>query len=213
MKDCQALLNRLIVPRLEDLPYWSSPPIQFVYESTAALAAGSYYWNDAPSALTPARPLIDNAVYYFRSISLAADITELDFEANMTTTPNFYTFLTADAMAVLFREPILMNMYYQQFDYRLVWARARGANTLLAAFTGTLLQGVNLIGKNSITLKAVISAQEIVDDDFNEMFRQHSYPHKSFNDHETVTAQGLREAQSNAVDMSLRVGTCEMEAF
>lgn len=168
--------SRLVVPRIEDLPYWDSPPIQFVYESTAPLLGGSYYWNDVPSPLSPQRPLVDNAVYYFRSISLIAEIDEIDFESNITDAPQFYTFLTADAKAVLFREPIVMNKYYTQFDYRLVWSRARGANQLLGAFTGTLLQGPTLIGKTAITLKAIISAQEIVNEQFNELLRQKSYP-------------------------------------
>ena len=168
--------HRLVIPRIEDLPYWSSPPIQFVYESPALLVAGSYYWNDQPSPLLPLRPLIDNGVYYFRSITLVADISELDFESNISTAPKFYTFLSADAKTVLFREPIIMNKYYQQFDYRLVWSRAKGANQLLAAFTGSILQGPALIGKLSITLKAIISAQEIVDENFNRLLRDKSYP-------------------------------------
>jgi hypothetical protein len=168
--------SRLVVPRIEDLPYWDSPPIQFVYESTANLLGGSYYWNDLPTLFTPDRPLVDNAVYFFRSVSLIAEIDEIDFESNITAAPQFYTFLTADAKSVLFREPIVMNKYYTQFDYRLVWSRARGANQLMGAFTGALLQGPALIGKTSITLKGIISAQEIVNEQFNELLRQKSYP-------------------------------------
>lgn len=172
----QSLLERNIIPRIEDLPYWSSPPVQFVYESSASLLAGSFYWNDTQTALTPDQPLLDNAVYYFRSITLTSNISELEFTGAITTTPQFYTFLTADQKAVLFREPIQMNMYYQQFDYRFVWSRAKGSNRLLAAFTGTLFQTAGLIGVQTISLKAVISAQEIVDDSFNDMLRHHSYP-------------------------------------
>jgi hypothetical protein len=71
-----------------------------------------------------------------------------------------------------------MNKYYQQFDYRLVWSRAKGANQLLGAFTGSILQGPALIGKTSITLKAIISAQEIVNEQFNALLRDKSYPTK-----------------------------------
>lgn len=181
MTPLETIGRRLIVPRIEDLPYWSSPPIQFVYESTAALNAGAYTWTDQPSVLTPQRPLVDNAVYFFRSISLVANIAELDFESNILSAPprvpvQFYMYLTSDSQAVLFREPIVMNKYYQQFDYRLVWSRAKGANQLLAAFTGIVAQGPTLIGKASITLKAVVSAQEIVDERFNTMLRDASYP-------------------------------------
>lgn len=172
-------MERLIdvtgVPRIEDLPYWDSPPIQFVYESETALALGSYTWADAASALTPDRPLIDNALYYFRHISLAADVSELDFTANIVTTPLFYTFRQSDAKTVLFREPIQMNKFYNDFDYRFAWKSQKGSDQLFAAFRGVLVQGAAFIGKASITLKAVISAQEIVGEHFIDKFTK-GYP-------------------------------------
>lgn len=169
-------VKTLNVPRLEDLPYWTSPPVQFVYESTAPLALGAYTWNDAPSALTPNRPIVDNALYFFRSISLAADTSELDFTANIVTTPQFFTFLRGDAEAPLFREPILMCKFFDQFNYRFVWARGKGSDTLLAAFRGIVVQGPAFVGKLSITLKAIISAQEIVDEHFVKLFTTQPYP-------------------------------------
>jgi hypothetical protein len=179
MNTPEQLLSRLIVPRLEDLPYWTSPPIQFVYESAQAVVAGSYDWADPANPLTPNRPLLDNALYFFRSISLAADIAEQDYEANIVSAfvPQFQMYLASDAKAVLFREPIVMNKYYQNFDYRFLWSAARGANQLFASFVGTMAQGPSLVGKGSITLKAIISAQEIVDEHFIELFRHASYPH------------------------------------
>lgn len=167
----------LRIARLEDLPYWSSPPIQFTYESTADLALGVYTWTDTPSALIPNRPMIDNALYYFRHITLTADITELDFTANLLSTDRirFQTFLESDSRAPLFREEILMNKFYEAFTYRLTFQSGQGSDTLLAGFRGTLVQGAGLIGKNSVTLKAVISAQEIVDENYIELFRS-KYP-------------------------------------
>lgn len=163
------------VPRLEDLPYWDSPPIQFVYESESAVSLGSYTWADAASVLTPNRPLIDNALYLFRSISLAADVSELDFTANIVTTPEFFTFRQSDAKTVLFREPIQMNKFYSNFTYRFTWKSQQGSDQLFAAFRGVLVQGPNLVGKNSITLKAVISAQEIISEHFIDLFTK-GYP-------------------------------------
>lgn len=165
-----------IIARAEDLPYWSSPPIQYVYESVAPLAGGLYAWEDAPSTLTPTRPILNNALYFFRSISLTADISELDFELSINTIPQFFTFLRGDSRAVLFREPILMNKYYDQFEYRIFWISGQGENDeLLGAFRGILNQTANLIGREEITLKAIISTQEIVDENFIEKFRE-SYP-------------------------------------
>jgi len=163
-----------LIPRIEDLPYWSSPPVQFVYESTAALAAGVYVWTDAPTVLTYIRPLLPNAVYYFRSVSLVADIAELDFEINEVDVPLFQMYLLGDSVGTpLFREPLLMNKYFDQFEYRLPWTPRRDGDQLLASFNGSLQQGINLIGKTSITLKAVISAQEITDETFVSLFKKH----------------------------------------
>jgi hypothetical protein len=174
----------LRVPRIEDMPYWSSPPVQFVYQSTAPLAVGAYAWNDSPSPLTPLRPLVDNAAYYFRSVSLSANISELDFEINLVGSAvvppiQFFTFLTGDANAVLFREPIQMVKYFQNFDYRYLWGRQKGNNQLLCAFRGALLQGPTLIGARSVTLKAIISAQEITDIEFTNRIKNKPYPVKA----------------------------------
>lgn len=191
------ILRALRVPRIEDLPYWTSPPLQFVYESTATVSAGAFLWNDPASTLKPPRPILQNAVYYFRSISLSADIAELDFEVNLVRVPTFYMYRNSDANAVLFREPVMMNKYYDQFDFRLLWASAKMDDSLNGAFAGpppgpsvidgvttptgpylpaSILQGPNLAGKTTITLKAVVSAQEIIDDQFIELVRHYSYP-------------------------------------
>jgi hypothetical protein len=168
-------IRTLAVPRAEDLPYNTSPPIQFVYESTANLSIGYYTWNDTPSVLSTIRPILNNALYYFRSITLTADIEQLDFTSNISVSPKFYMFKESDNNAVLFREPVTMNTFYQNFDYRFFWQSHRGNDQLRAAFIGSLTQGASLIGKSSITLKAIISAQEIVDDEFIELFKL-NYP-------------------------------------
>jgi len=170
-----------LVPRVEDLPYFTSPPIEFVYQKTANVSAGSYTWTDAPSAITPNRPLMHNSLYYFRSITLAANIDELDFTSNIQViagvpqTPQFQMYLKSRAKAVLFREPILMVKYLQNFDYRLTWVTQRENDTIYASWNGILLQGAALVGKASITLTAIISAQEVVDENFVGLFLK-QYP-------------------------------------
>ena len=104
--------------------------------------------------------------------------SEFDFVSNITTRPQFRLFRRGASNAVVFREPIEFNMYYSQFDYRLYFMSQQGENdALLAGFNGVLSQGPNLIGKASITLKAVISAQEIIDNDYTERFMK-SYAHQ-----------------------------------
>lgn len=168
-------VKTLNIPRIEDLPYATSPPIQFVYQSTANLTVGTYTWADEPSALTPNRPIQANALYFFRSITLAADVAELDYTTNLVTTPEFYGFLQSDARAVLFREPVQMVKFFDQFDYRLTWRSQSNTDQLFGAFRGLIVQGPALIGKTSITLTAVISAQEVVEEGFINLFYQ-KYP-------------------------------------
>jgi hypothetical protein len=168
-------IKTLAIPRIEDLPYATSPPLQFIYESTADLLLGNYVWADPPSPLASLRPIRTNVIYYFRNITLAADIEEFDFTSNLVTSPSFYSFLNSDSRAVMFREPVTMNKFYQQFDFRYTWRTQQEEDQLLGGFTGQLVQGAGLVGKASITLKAIISAQEIVDDAFNKAFFQ-KYP-------------------------------------
>ena len=170
--------------RAEDLPYWTSPPVQFAYESTATLALGRYVWNDAPSALTPVRPLIENALYFVRTVSLTADVEEADFTANLQVTPGYpghmirlYSYLLGDPQGtVLFREPFHFNKFYDAYDFRKWFRPRRQDDEVYCAFRGTLAQGPGLIGKSSITLKAVLYAQEVIDNEFVKQFMSRTYP-------------------------------------
>lgn len=176
MKRLIQAVRYLYVPRAEDLPYWGSPPVQYVYESTALLVAGFYTWVDAPSVLTPNRPVRPNVLYFFRNISMTADVEELDFTGAIITPPQFNTHLLSDANAPLFREPILMNKFFDQFDYRLWWSSQQENDVLRGTWNGILAQTPALIGKASITLKAIITAQEISDEYFVNQFRTNPYP-------------------------------------
>lgn len=163
------------VPRLEDLPYSSSPPIEFTYISSAPFLSGKYRWADPPSPLTPNRPIMANSLYFFRSMTFIADITELDYVSDIVVIPKFQMYLKSSGKTILFREPIYMVKYFQNFDYRLCWLTQNEKDTLFAGFSGTLDQSAGTVGKDSITLTTIISAQEIVDQGFIRMFRE-TYP-------------------------------------
>lgn len=164
-----------VIPRIEDMPYISSPPIEFVYRSSVAFVAGFYTWADTPTALTPNRRLMENVLYYFRSLTFSADIEELDFTSCIVTMPQLQMYLKSNSNAILFREPANMVKYLANFEYRFAWFTPRKDDQLLAGFRGVLNQNANLVGKSPITLTAVISAQEIVDDKFIKKFKQ-AYP-------------------------------------
>lgn len=160
------------VPRIEDLPYHTSPPIEFVYKSSMPFNTGFYTWANVPSVLTPNRPLMENVLYYFRSVTMSADIEELDFTSCTVTMPKFQMYLKGQQKVILFREPVYMAKFLQNFDYRFAWLTQRKDEQLYASWNGVLNQNANLVGKSPITLTAVISAQEIVDEKFISKFKK-----------------------------------------
>jgi hypothetical protein len=164
-----------MVPRIEDLPYYKSPPIEFTYTSSAPFAAGKYTWADRPSALTPNRPLMVNSLYYFRSITLSADIEETDFTSAIVTIPQFQMYLKSRAKTILFREPVYMLKFMQNFDYRFAWITQQVNDQLFASFNGVINQTPGTVGKDPLKLTAIISAQEVVDEGFIKLFKE-TYP-------------------------------------
>jgi hypothetical protein len=169
--------DQFLVPRLEDLPYASSPPIQFTYRQTATLAAGVYpFAVAAPQVLSTIRPLIANSMYYFRSVTVTADVDEGDYLSSITVIPTFQMYLKSTGKQILFREPLTIAKYFQNFDYRLCWITQREDDQLYASITGSLTQTAALIGKASITMSVIISAQEIVDAAYIKRFLENSYP-------------------------------------
>lgn len=164
------------VPRAADIPYWGSPPVQFVYSSTETIVLGKYTFNDDPTAFAVARPILANGLYFFRNISLTADVSELDYTTNLETPLKFYFFLKSDSKTSLYREPIQMDKFYNQFDFPFFWRRHTKDDILYGAVRGVIDQGVNLVGKTSVTVKAIISAQEITNERYVADFVKDGYP-------------------------------------
>lgn len=174
-KDERGEIEQLLIGRIEDLPYWTSPPVQYVYSSTAPVIGGAYTWIDPPSALTPPREVLANTAYFIRSVTTAADVSVIDYTQNIITVPQFSMFLEGNALQPLFREPISSPNYLVNFDFRQLWFPAREDDVLRAAWRGTINQGSGLVGKATITLTAIVSVQEIVDDQFINLLRS-AYP-------------------------------------
>lgn len=169
--------EKFLVPRLEDLPYTSSPPIQFVYRQTSTLTAGNYPFSvTTPQQLATVRPLIANSLYYFRSVTVVADIDEGDYLSSITDIPTFQMYALSTGKQILFREPLSIAKYFQNFDYRLVWQTQREDDQFYCAINGNLKQIDSLIGKTTITISVVLSVQEIVDTAYIMRFTQKSYP-------------------------------------
>ena len=175
-------MNFQRIPRIEDLPYYHSKPVEFIYQSTAPLIGGVYTWADGPTPLAALRPLQSNTLYYFRTVTMTANISQDDYTACINVLPGFQMFLKSQANQILFREPLYMGMYLQNFDYRFCFISSVENDQLNASFTGSLAQNTNLVGIPSITLTVVISAQEVTDDSFISYFTQ-KYPGEKNNDY------------------------------
>ena len=164
------------VARREDIPYIQSPPVQFIYSSTAALSLGSFTWKDPLTAFNPEREILTNALYYFRSITMTADISEFDYTSNVTTPLEFKAYLKGDAKTPLYRQGFRMEKFFDQFDYPFFWRRHTQNDILYGTLQGAVVQGASLIGKTSITVKVIISAQEITHEGFVKDFVTNPYP-------------------------------------
>lgn len=166
-----------------DIPYKESPPIQFTYESTGSLTLGEYRWQDSPTLMIPNRALTDNSLIFIRSVTLSADITESDYVQNVPTLldmPALFLYLQSEAGAVKWREPVIMSKFFNEFTHKFWFRPKQNRDRLQAAFRSingraTLAQGSSLVGKASVTLKAVISAQEITDNNYIRAF-ENAYP-------------------------------------
>lgn len=176
--------------RLEDIPYWTSPPLIFTYRQTEALAAGSYTFLAATKAVfTPSRPIRANALYLFKTLDFAFDVAEFDYLGAFTTLPQFSMFLQSDAAAPALREPIPLSKYFDTIPYLLnilgeelleqaypgqnavTPTQGFNFNRLLGNVAGVVAQTAALMGKASLTATIVLTVQEVVDEHFISEFK------------------------------------------
>ncbi len=168
--------------RLIDIPYGKSPPVIFSFRQTAPLALGVYDFGGVGSPLvrslfTPNRPILPNVLYIFSGLSFSMDVDQNDYQGAIASLPAFSTFLQSDASAPAFREPILLDKYFENYSYILSLMGSssvnRPANTggdtfnkLFGSVTGTVNQTAALVGKASLTAIVKMTAQEISDGEF-----------------------------------------------
>lgn len=167
------------VVRIEDLPYFYSPPMQWTFSQSATLTLGQYPFTGARAVVNGAKNITDNSLLYIKSASFSADISILDYEkaiqlpGGTVDVPRFSLFMDSEANAPLFRDPIQLLNYFNDQEYKLL-AEPRTSsgedtivkNRLSGFFRGTLQQHANLAGISAITLNMVVYIQEIIDGNF-----------------------------------------------
>lgn len=162
--------------RLIDIPYAKSPPVLFTYRVTAPLAAGVYDFGGVTSPVirtlfTPSRPILPNTLYLFHSMSFAMDCDQNDYQSAILNLPEFSAWNEADAGANALREPITLDKYFENYDYRLTLMGGQTVgssdvqqfNKLYGSVTGVVQQTVALVGKASLTAIVKFTAQEVTD--------------------------------------------------
>jgi hypothetical protein len=169
----------LNVPRIEDLPYFTSAPIQFNYTETANIAGGTYPFAGTQQPMTTVRPLINGALYYIKNISLSANVDEGAYMSgaaiNAGFAPKFQIYLQSDAGSQFLREPILVNRYFYQFEFKKFFLNQQ-SNAMLASITGAVIQVPALVGLAALSIVATINAVEIMDTNFIQLFTGQPYP-------------------------------------
>lgn len=160
------------VARIEDLPYYTSPPIQFTYTQQAALTIGQYPFILTKAAMNNTVQLTDNSLIYIRDISFYADIDKQDYQEALKLAggtldvPELSLYMAGNAAVPIFRNPIFLGNYFREQSYRKLIMPKFTPNNLLASIQGTLQQHAALAGVNEINITVELFCQEIVDDNF-----------------------------------------------
>ena len=153
------------VPRISDLPLYSSPPIKYVFEQTVTLAAGLYTFVLARADFTPAKDINPGTMLYIRNMSFSCDIPEQDYIDAMTTTLQFHMFMRGDASAPAFKNPLSLTKY-DTFPWEQLIYPNKANNRLRASYRGVLTQTAALAGVLTVTATIEMFVQEITDRKF-----------------------------------------------
>ena len=182
---------------LAKIPFLKSPPMHFVYRSTATLQFGQYVFdrtNTPKSNFNPRINIEQNRLYLIRSFSFSADINILDYQAaffgtGQVNVPTFSLYLKANEAAPFLRQPLQLPTYYEEQDFPKVFipqriagpaaqsgsaalVTAKSLNEFQGFFKGVLDQIPALIGKQSVTLILTLNGTEVQDDGFISRYRK-----------------------------------------
>jgi hypothetical protein len=171
-----------IINKIDELPYNTSPPIQFTYAQSAALTLGQYPFLAAvKNVMGYNGNITSNALYYLRNLSFACDIPELDYQQALklaggtVNIPRFNMFFSKDAHSPIIPNALQLNQFFDGIDFKQTFSPRVLPNDLKGNITGTLQQTANLAGVNEINATVELFFQEITDDNFIAHFRKR-YP-------------------------------------
>jgi len=165
-------MNEELIARIEDLPYWTSPPIQVTYTQQATLTLGQYPFTDVKTAMGFNVNVTDNSLWYIRALSFSADIPEVDYQQALqlaggtNAIPVFQMFFSGQAHVPMLRNAIQLNQYFRDLDFKQLVMPKILPNILKGNIFGTLQQTAALAGINVVNATVEVYIQEITDDAF-----------------------------------------------
>lgn len=158
--------------RIEDLPYYTSPPMQFTFVQKADLTLGEYPFTAGRATIGNNKNITDNTLLYIKAMTFSADIPILHYQEALqlatgdTDIPRFSVFLQSDSNAPIFIDPIQLSDYFDDQEYKKLVLPKQFPNRMSAFFRGTLQQTGNLAGVTEINLTINLWVQQISDDTF-----------------------------------------------
>lgn len=173
-----------LIARIGDIPYTSSPPMQFSLTLSAVLSNGNFEFFDVAggtplgrSELAGSKNITENSLIVIKDFSFAADIPILDYQQSLVagTIPNFNLFLTSDAGAPQFKDPIQLPNYMDKQQYILALTPKVSENAFTGFYRGSFPQTAATAGLNTIDFTINFYAVEVVDDNYIAAFKK-NYP-------------------------------------
>jgi len=155
---------------INDVPFKSSVPIQAIGRISAPVVGGVYTFNGRPNEMTPRESFTDNALYIMTKVSIAFDVSGLDYQGAIIKVPEINFYSTGEARTPLVRKSIQAPVYYDGYDYTYAFTMKKDPSSLLFSVKGQIEQTTALIGKQELTCSVVAQMYEVVDDDFIKNF-------------------------------------------
>ena len=157
---------------ITNVPFHTSVPLQVIGRVSAPLVGGNYTFAGRPNEMSPKESFTDNALYVMTKVSIACDVSNLDYQGAIVKVPEINFYSTGEARAPLVRKPIQAPVYYEAYDYTYAFQMKKDPSSLLFSVKGVIEQTPELLGKQELTFSVISQIYEIVDDDFIADFKK-----------------------------------------
>lgn len=158
-------------PTINEIPWMTSPRVLALGNFSIPLSGGQF--TITPSTIfsfSPSFTLMKESLYWFRNISVCANVPEEAF-AGAITNPVMLTLLSsAKGYSPFLRDSIQIGQYLKGQELGVAYYDRAGNNELKANLSGTLAVTPALAGKPSINLFVAIDLIQITDFGFIEKF-------------------------------------------